>query len=167
MYYFFKGFEHFFAAIRTNLKIFFWKLKYGKRIVIGKNLKFRKRMNINIAKDGFLKIGNNNFFNNDCSINCHKKIVIGDDNLFCENVKIYDHNHVFNQKNIDFKKSFSENQIIIGNHNWICTNVILLKDTNIGDNNVVGNSISEKINLDSDNLVKKEQNLKIEKIKYK
>ena len=56
MYYFLKGIEKVFNIIRTKVKMIYWKLKYGKRIKIGKNLKFRKRMNINITNDGYLEI---------------------------------------------------------------------------------------------------------------
>ena len=167
MYYFFKGLEFVCNIIRIKYKILYWKLKYGKRIKIGKNLKFRKRMNINIAKDGFLSIGDNNFFNNDCSINCHSNIIIGNDNLFGENVKIYDHNHIFNNKNVDYTKTFSDGKIIIGNHNWICTNTVLIKDTQLGNYNVIGTGVSIKAKLDSENLIKESQNIDAKKIIYK
>ena len=167
MYYFFKGLEFICNFIRIKCKIVYWKLKYGNRIQIGKNLKFRKRMNINITKHGFVRIGNNNFFNNDCSINCHSKIVIGNDNLFGENVKIYDHNHIFNDKKVDYTKTFSNGKIVIGNHNWICTNVVLIKDTMLGNYNVIATGINLKGKIDSEELIKECQNIDIKKIIYK
>lgn len=42
-----------------------------------------------------VKIGDNVFFNNGTSIAAKEKIEIGDNCIFGENVKIYDHNHVF------------------------------------------------------------------------
>ena len=54
MYYLFKGLEVILNFIRIKCKIIIWKLKYGKRIKIGKNLKFRKRFSINITNDGYL-----------------------------------------------------------------------------------------------------------------
>ena len=94
-------------------------------------------------------------------------MVIGDDNLFGENVKIYDHNHIFNNKKANLKKAFLTGEIIIGNRNWICTNCVILKNTKMENNNVIsaGNVINEKI--DSDNLIKIEQKVTYQKINYK
>lgn len=123
---------------KIKCKIMYWKLKYGKQIKIGKKLRFRKGFIINISKDGYLEIGDNNFFNNYCSINCHKHIEIGNNNLFGENVKIYDHNHVFNNKKLDMKKEFYCHEINIGNNNWIGSGCIILSKAGLGERNVVG-----------------------------
>lgn len=153
MYYFFKGLEAILNFIRIKCKIIIWKLKYGKRIKIGKNLKFRKRFSINITNGGYLEIGDNNFFNNDCSINCHNKIIIGKDNLFGENIKVYDHNHIFNDKKINIKKSFKNGEINIGDRNWFGTNVVILSKATLKDYNVVaaGNIINQS--YDSENII--------------
>ena len=37
------------------LKLLYYKCKYGRKLKIGKNNKFRKRFKINIAKDGKLE----------------------------------------------------------------------------------------------------------------
>ena len=100
MYKLFNFFDKISNYIMRVLKITYWKIRYGKRIRIGKKLHFRKRFNILIEKNGMLEIGDNCFFNNDCSINCISNIKIGDDNLFGENVRIYDHNHKFSNKEI-------------------------------------------------------------------
>ena len=168
LYYLFKGIEYIGNFIRMKSKILYWKLKYGKRIKIGKHLKFRKRFHINITNEGYLEIGNNNFFNNDCSINCHEKIIIGNDNLFGENVRTYDHNHVFNNKNIDMKKNFTTNVIEIGNCNWICTNVVILKQAKIGNYNVIGAGKIVSRKYDDDNIIKTiEDNEIIQRINYR
>ena len=141
MYKIIKFFENVIKFFRIKSKILYWKIKYGKNIKIGKNFTFRKRFIINMTKNGILEIGDNNGFNNDCSINCHEKIVIGNDNIFGENVKIYDHNHVFNDKNIDFKRNFKSNTIEIGNENWIGSNVTILSKCKINNRNVVGANV--------------------------
>ena len=92
MYNIIKFIENVFRWIKIKISILYWKLKYGKRIKIGRNFRFRKSLIINISKGGHLEIGNNNAFNNYCSINCHKLIKIGNNNMFGENVKIYDFN---------------------------------------------------------------------------
>lgn len=152
--------------LKIKMKIAYWKIKYGKRIKIGKKLHFRKGLNINIAKDGYLEIGKNNFFNNYCSINCRHKVMIGDNNLFGENVKIYDHNHVFNDKTIDMRYSYNEHEIIIGNNNWVSADVIFLSKTKLKDNNVIGAKTIINEEYDSENIIKSERNKSIKKIKY-
>lgn len=166
LYYFFKGFEFIGNLIRIKCKIIYWKLKYGKRIKIGRHLKFRKRFHINITNDGYLEIGNNNFFNNDCSINCHKQIIIGDNNLFGESVKIYDHNHVFNNKNINYKRAFISKKIKIGNNNWIGTNVVILSKTTIKNNNVIAANLTVNEDCDSENILKQKGGIEKQKIIY-
>ena len=138
MYYVFKLIEKIIEKFKCETKKIYYKVKYGKRLKIGKNVHFRKGMIINIYNEGYLEIGDNCFFNNYCSINCHKKIIIGENNLFGENVKIYDHNHVFNNLSINKKNTFLSNSIAIGNNCWFGTNVVILSKCNIEDNCVVG-----------------------------
>ena len=71
---------------------------YGRKLFIGKNTTWRKSFSLMIGKSASVIIGENCFFNNYCSINCHDEIIIGKNNLFGESVKLYDHNHVFNDK---------------------------------------------------------------------
>lgn len=142
--------EKIYNVFIRKCKLLFWKIKYGKRFVYGKNFKFRKRFNINIDKKGKLIIGDDNFFNNSCSINCRNEIRIGDKNIFGENVKIYDHNHVFNKRMLNRKVNFTLRKVTVGNNNWFGTNCVLLSKSEIGDNNVfaTGETINSKIASD-------------------
>lgn len=155
--------------IIERIKNFFFKLflkiKYGKRVEIGRNVIFRKKVNITIEKSGKLIIGDNTFFNNDCSINCMNKIKIGKNNLFGECVKIYDHDHKINTKNRSHKFNFGN--IEIGDNNWVCSDCKILRKAAIGDNNVIScNSIiNEKIG--SNKLIKTKIKYEVEEIKYK
>lgn len=153
--------------IRIKMKICYWKLKYGRRIQIGKNLKFRKDLRINIAPKGFLKLGDNNFFNNYCSINCHEYISIGNDNLFGENVKIYDHNHTFNNKNVNIKTTYISNKIKIGDKNWFCTNTVILSKADVGNENVISAGVILNKKIESNKLIRKNNKLIEEEIIYK
>ena len=123
MYSIIKFIENVLKFFKIKFKIIYWKLKYGKRIKIGKKFRFRKGLIINISKNGYLEIGDNNAFNNYCSINCHKHIKIGNDNMFGENVKLYDHNHIFNDKSVNMQRTYLDRYIIIGNNNWIGSDV--------------------------------------------
>lgn len=159
--------EKIFLRIKKRITICYYKIKYGKRLEIGKNISFRKRFQINISKNGKVIIGDNCFFNNDCSINAHNEIKIGNDNLFGENIKIYDHNHIFDDKKIDFKKNFKDKKILIGNHNWFGSNCVILSKAVIGSNNVFSANTCVNEKIDSDNIVKSKQELIIKKINYK
>lgn len=145
--------ENIIKFLRMKIKILYWKLKYGKRIKIGRRISFRKKLIINISKNGYLEIGDNNFFNNYCSINCHKKIKIGNDNLFGENVKIYDHSHIFNDNNVNIRKSYKDREIYIGNGNWFGSNVTLLSKSKIGNKNVVGANVVINEVVENDTLI--------------
>lgn len=131
----------FFDKINTILNIIRIKVLYKNRIFFGKNITIRGKLNVRISKDAYIKIGNNCFFNNNCSINAKKSIVIGDNCLFGESVKLYDHNHIYNLKNKLIKNSgYKIKEIKIGNNCWICSNVIILNGSIISNNCVISAS---------------------------
>lgn len=151
--------------INKLIKKIIYKLMYINDFKFGKNFSFRENLSI-ILDGGKLEIGNNVFFNRNCSIVSKKSIIIGNDCIFGENVKIYDHNHIFKYKNILIRnQGFKSNKIIIGNNCWIANNVILLAGATIGNNVVVGAGciINEKI--PSNTIVRVNKNYILENIK--
>lgn len=111
----------------------------GGKITFGKHVTFRKGFSVMIAKHGMVSIGDNVFFNNYCSLNANDNITIGDGTLFGENVKIYDHNHCYQNTKIPIKKQgFTSSPVSIGKHCWIGSNVVILKGVTIGDHCVIG-----------------------------
>ena len=159
--------EKIFRYLRIIFKLMYYKVKYGRRLKVGKKVHFRKGFIINIAKNGKVEIGDGTFFNNYCAIHCHHEIKIGKDNLFGENVKIYDHNHVFNNKSKNIKTSYKDGTIEIGNRNWFGSNVLVLSKALVGNNNVIGGGVVVNSEIGSDLLIKTENKLVTEKIKYK
>ena len=132
--YFIKMVNHIVAL----LKMLVYKVIYRNRIIFGKKVTFRKGMSIMIENKGKIIIGNGVFFNNYCSLKSLKEIEIGDNSIFGEHVKIYDHNHVFKYKDKLIKsEGFKSDKILIGNNCWIGSNVIILKSVSIGDNSVI------------------------------
>lgn len=92
-----------------------------------------------IGSNAKVHIGNRVFFNNYCSVVSLDDIYIGDDCIFGENVKIYDHNHRFDVK--DKRKAeqgFKTDAVIIKDNCWIANNVVILKGVTIGENSVIG-----------------------------
>lgn len=142
------------------------KLIYRKRLSIGKRTTWRKSFSVLIDKDARVVIGNECFFNNNCSITSIQSVIIGDGCLFGENVKIYDHNHRFADTNVSIKKQgFSKGSVSIGNHCWIGSNVTILKDTKIGNNCVIGAGCVINGEISDNTIVKIERNFVSEKIR--
>lgn len=124
------NFSFFTSFLPVNLTI-----NNGK-VVVGKNLKVRLFVTFNVA-NGDLVVGDNVFFNNLCSINCHDGIKIGNDVLFGESVKVYDHDHLFSAEYGVDKYLFKTGKVYIGNNVWLGANSVVLKGVTIGDNAVI------------------------------
>ena len=144
--------------IRVLLKNIYYRI-FIKNLKIGKNFNYRKGLIINCNKGSELKIGNNVFFNNYCTINVHKKVVIGDNCIFGEGVKIYDHNHRFSNKNILIREQgYNCKSIIIGNNCWIGSNSILLCGAKIGNNTIIGAGCIINSEISSDSIIRNVNN---------
>lgn len=143
-------------------------MKYKNAVIWGQGMRFRYSFKINIKAQGVLKIGRNCFFNAGCSINVHKNVIIGDDCILGEDVKIYDHNHCFNLKGMPVaKQGYSEGCVFVGNNCWIGSNVLLLKGCEIGNDCVIGAGCIISGNIPSGSLVTQKRNLEITDITYK
>ena len=85
-----------------------------------------------------MRIGNNVFFNSGCSLNSLDCINVGDGCIFGENVKVYDHNHVFFLKGVSYSDSgFTTSPVSIGDSVWVCANTVICKGVSIGNGAVV------------------------------
>lgn len=128
--------------VQAIVWMWFLKLFYrfgGARFIVGKHVTFRKGFSMMIGKNGEVNIGNTVFFNNYCSLNAIERIIIGDGTIFGENVKVYDHNHCYQDPNVPIKEQgFTSAPVNIGKHCWIASNVVILKGVTIGDNCVIG-----------------------------
>jgi acetyltransferase-like isoleucine patch superfamily enzyme len=129
-----------FFKINCLFKLIFFKFIYGNKIIFGKNFTFRKGFSLIIdGKNAKVKIGNGVFFNNFCTIAAMKSIKIGDNTIFGENVKIYDHNHQFRNPFIAIKnQGYASQEIIIGENCWIASHVVILKGVTIGNHSIIG-----------------------------
>lgn len=118
---------------------FYYKIIYGQHLQMGKNFQFRKGFSLLLDKRGHVAIGDDVFLNNFCTICAMKEITIGDGTILGENVKIYDHNHIYSDPTVLIKhQGYTSAPIHIGKHCWIGSNVTILKGVTIGDNSVVG-----------------------------
>lgn len=141
--------------INAIVKKFFLKLIYLNHLRIGVGTTWRKGFSVTIEQKGIINIGNSCFFNNNCSLTALNLIDIGENTIFGEGVKIYDHNHIFYKKNTPLKKQgFSIGSVKIGKNCWIGSNCILLKGTEIGDNCVIGAGCIINGKIESNTIVK-------------
>lgn len=150
--------------IRIKIKVCYWKIKYGKRLKIGKKFRFRKRFSINISKDGYVEIGNNVFFNDDCSINCHEKIIIGNNCIFGQQVLMFDHDHDQKKEKIKNKPCYITKPIIIENNCWIGALNIILRGTKIYNNSIIGAGCLLKEEIPANYICIQKRNTELKKI---
>lgn len=102
-------------------------------------VKIRPYCILRISKKAILEIGDGCFINSFSSINCQKQIIIGDNTLIGEGVRIYDHNHNFRDNNLLIKNSgMSCKSVTIGSNCWIGSNTVVLAGVSIGNNSVIG-----------------------------
>jgi acetyltransferase-like isoleucine patch superfamily enzyme len=119
-------------SLQANSKIEVFNNK--AKIYLGKFVFIRKNASIRIDYEGVLNIGKNVFINDNCTINCVNKITIGKNTKIAPNVCINDHDH-------NYKKNSSDHlirgEVTIGENVWIGSNVVILRNTHIGENVVV------------------------------
>jgi len=175
--------DMFLNIFRVNLFVFFckknvqigksilifsgFKIKFNSddfRIKLGNNIVIRRNFSLIIEGYGDLNVGNNVFFNNNCSISCLGKITIGNDCIIGENVKLYDHNHNYKDNNMLIREQgYTTGKIVIGNNVWIGSNVIILNNVTIGDNIVIGSNCLVYKDIPDNSIVKHKEELIISK----
>ena len=127
---------------------------------IAENVYCRGSLNIVVDNGGLLEIAPNSFINNNCSFNCQEEVKIGEHCFFGENVKIYDHNHIYGLEHEGFvTDKFNAAKISIGKNCWIGSNVTILKGVTIGDNVVVGANCLIYQSIPSNSVVKAQTNI--------
>ncbi|OIL34710.1 hypothetical protein ATW97_07290 [Oenococcus oeni] len=141
-------------TMRRMVVMIYYKIIFGKKVIFGKSFRMRGGMKLFID-EGQITFGDNVFINNGFSASSTVGISIGDDALIGENVKIYDQNHVFdNRSQIIRKQGFKAAKVRIGNNCWIASNVTILAGVNIGDNVVIGANCLVYKNIPSNSVVK-------------
>jgi acetyltransferase-like isoleucine patch superfamily enzyme len=126
-----------------NIRSSFFSLQSGSRIevfnkkakvAIGNFVFIRKNVSLRIDFNGVLSIGEKVFINDNCTINCVNKVTIGSQTKIAPNVCINDHDHNYKHDGDDH---LVRGEVYIGKNVWIGSNVVILKDTYIGDHSVI------------------------------
>lgn len=109
------------------------------KAVFKRGVYFRNYCSVLCSDNGKLLLGENVFFNNYCSINCLHEITIGNNSIFGEGVRLYDHNHEFYDKDkLIINQGMKYGSIVIGDNCWIGSNTVILPNVTIGNNVVIG-----------------------------
>ena len=106
-------------------------------LLINNRVNLRNYCNFVLGENATVILEENVFMNNYCSINALERIEIGENTLFGEGVKLYDHNHEYNEQSVEHHK-FKSSPIKIGKNCWLGSNVTVLKGVTIGDNVIIG-----------------------------
>ncbi len=144
---------------------FFVDLRDSSRIIFKGIFTARGNFSIIGRNSAKIEIGNNVFFNLGCSISSLDSITIGNNVMFGENVKIYDHNHQYREEDkLIFQQGYTMAPVIIGDNCWIGTNVVILKGIRIGENVVIGANVVVKQNIEKGQVIYNKQILESFKI---
>ncbi|WP_217077946.1 acyltransferase [Clostridium baratii] len=154
-------FQKVFLRIKCEIKKIIYKI-FFKNIFLGKNISFRNSFFIR-CNNGKIVIKDKCFFNNNCSINSLGYIEIGENCIFGENVKLYDHNHKYTKFGVS-KNEYNIGKIIIGNNVWIGSNVTILKDVNIGEDVIIGANCFIREDIPKGSIVYNDSHIKIKNL---
>lgn len=135
----------FFLQANSHIEVF----HKNSKVNIGKFVFIRKNTSIRVDHDGELIINDKVFINNNCTINCVNKITIGSQTKIAPNVCINDHDHNYKSKN---DSHLVKGTVSIGKNVWIGANVVILRDTTIGDNSVIAAGSVVKGNVPANSL---------------
>lgn len=105
-------------------------------ITIGHFLMSRGPLYLKSVNDGKLTIGEDVFFNHNCSITCAENVTIGNHCMFANNLVIVDHDHVVGAEGVTGE--LIAKPVIIEDCVWCGANVTITKGVHIGNGAVIG-----------------------------
>lgn len=127
------------VRLRGILTYVWYKIVYRGAFDCAGIPKIRRGLSLVIEKGAKVSLGTGVFLNNNCSINCRQEVLIGDNCLFGEGVRIYDHNHRFRDPDKPIaSQGFRCAPVRVGNNTWIGSDVVILKGVTIGANAIIG-----------------------------
>lgn len=104
-------------------------------ISIGRFLMSRGPLYLKSVDGGEIIIGENVFFNHNCSLTCAENVVIGNHCMFANNLVIIDHDHEIVKDGVTGK--LVSKPIIIEDRVWCGANVTITKGVHIGTGAVI------------------------------
>lgn len=120
-------------SIRGGLKI---EILGDGCVTVGHFLMSRGPLYLKSVDGGKITIGENVFFNHNCSLTCAESIVIGNGCMFANNLVIIDHDHEIGKDGVT--GTLASKAIIIEDRVWCGANVTITKGIHIGTGAVIG-----------------------------
>lgn len=122
----------FINSIKGSLNI---DLFQNAKCSVGKFLMTSGPFYIKCTENAELTIGDNCFFNHNCSLTSAEHIEIGNNCMFANNLVVVDHDH--DRENGKISEKLITAPVKIGNNVWCGANVTILKGVTIGDGAIV------------------------------
>ena len=117
------------GRIKAN-RFFRIELSRNAKLEIKGTLDIKENVLFAVRKNAKLEIGENCFFNRNCSVVVRESVKIGNNCMFGENVKIYDNDHLIRNGKI-FQDKYLTKEIIISPNCWIANDVNILKGSTL------------------------------------
>lgn len=139
-------------------------MKKGARVSLGYNGCFSRNGSIFVGEQGRLTLGSRVYFNVNAYISCQNSVSVGDNCIFGPNVTVIDNNHAFSKEKGVSTSRHNCGGISIGNNSWVGANAVILKDTQIGKNCVIGAGCVVKGKIPDGSIVTQDRALRIKEI---
>lgn len=134
------------------------EIKKNSKIILANKVRAHSRTKLKAINGGIIQIGEDVAFNNGCSVYAMNSIIIEKGTMFGPNVLIYDHDHDYKSENGIRDGKFKIGEVKIGKNVWVGANTIILKDTAIGDNCVIGAGSVIKGDFPANSLILQKRN---------
>lgn len=114
------------------------KISTDANIILNDNCMLGDNCHFESCKGAKLEIGVGTFFNDGAICVAANKIAVGDHVACGPNVTIYDHDHVVVKDERQNWEKSKTGIVNIGRDCWIAANSLILRDTSVGHNSVIG-----------------------------
>lgn len=117
-----------------------------------------------VTPESRMSIGDNFYLNRNSIIACRNEIKIGNNVLMGPNVLIYDHDHNFDdngRKMASSDDAYKVGTVTIEDNVWLAGGVIILRNSHIGKNAIIGAGCVIKGDIPANSIVKKNEELSI------
>ena len=111
---------------------------YGRNgyVSLGKRVKTSRNVTL-VAVDGSVDVGDDCSFSGGSTVVAHERIIIENRCMFGPGVKIYDHDHLYDERGV-LAEGYKTAAVRIGEKSWIGANSVILKGTDIGEGCIIG-----------------------------
>lgn len=123
---------HLINSIRGKLVV---EMFDKSKMKIGSFLMMRGPLYLKCTEEAKMEIGNECFFNNNCSVTAVEKIIIGNQCKFANNLVVIDHDHAIENGHATAK--LISKPVRIGDNVWVGANCTILKGVNIGNGAII------------------------------